>query len=138
MRFMIIRKADAETEAGVMPSRELAQEMMDYNEAMSRELKVLGGDGLRPTAKGARVVFNKGKPTVLDGPFAETKELIAGYTLVEAPSLAAVLEWAKKWPCRDANGDVVLEIRQVYEIDDFGDVFTPELREQHARALGGA
>jgi len=133
MRFMIIRKGDAETEAGVMPSRELAQAMMDHHEEMGRHLKILGGDGLHPTSKGAKVKFTKGFPKVLDGPFAETKEVIAGYTLVEAPSLEAVLEWAKKWPPLDANGEVELEIRRIYELEDFGDVFTGELRAQTER-----
>lgn len=136
MRFMIIRKADANTEAGVMPTAELAKAMMDYSEAMGRELKILGGDGLKPTTKGARVKFNRGKPLVTDGPFTETKELIAGYTLVEAPSLEAVLAWAKRWPAVGLEADVELEIRQLYEIDDFGDAFTGEAREQHARIFG--
>lgn len=137
MRFMIIRKGDAETEAGVMPTPELAQAMMDYHEEMGRHLKIIGGDGLLPTAKGAKVKFKGGKPMVLDGPFTETKELIAGYTMVEASSMAEVLEWAKRWPCLDAHGDVELEIRQVYEIDDFGDAFSPELREKAERVMGG-
>lgn len=139
MRFMIIRKGDAETEAGTMPSRELAEEMMAYHEEMARHLKILGGDGLRPTADGARIKFNKGKPLVTDGPFAETKELIAGYTLVEANSLAEVLEWAKKWPCRDADGNVELEIRRLWEVEDFGDAFDAKLKEKAGgMGLGGA
>lgn len=135
MRFMIIRKGDAETEAGTMPSVELAQAMMDYHEEMGRHLKILGGDGLHPTSKGAKVKFAKGQPKVLDGPFAETKELIAGYTLVEAASLAEVIEWARKWPCQDADGNVELEIRQVYEASDFGDVFTGDLEDQRQRVM---
>jgi hypothetical protein len=91
MRFMIIRKGDAETEAGGKPTRELAEAMMAYHEEMGRELKILGGDGLKPTSAGAKVKFRKGKPLVTDGPFTETKEIIAGDTLVEADSLAQVL-----------------------------------------------
>ena len=98
MRFMIIRKADAETEAGTLPSRELAEKMMAYHEEMGRDLKILGGDGLKPTSAGAKVRFRRNKPLVIDGPFTETKEIIAGYTLVEADSLAHVLAWAKLWP----------------------------------------
>ncbi|MBI1197509.1 MAG: YciI family protein [Phenylobacterium sp.] len=134
MRFMIIRKADAETEAGVAPSRELAQAMMDHHEAMGRELTILGGDGLQPTARGARVKFSGGKPMVIDGPFAETKELIAGFTLVEADSLDDVLKWARLWPALDGHGEVELEVRQIYEFEDLGDAFSPELRD-HAERL---
>ncbi|ACG78293.1 conserved hypothetical protein [Phenylobacterium zucineum HLK1] len=136
MRFMLIRKADAATEAGVMPSRELAKAMMDYHEEMGRHLKILGGDGLHPSARGKRVSFRDGKPLVVDGPFAETKELVAGYTLVEADSWDQVLEWAKKWPCILEEAEVTLEIRQVYELEDFGDVFTGEVKEAYDRALG--
>src|SRR5689334_10369573 len=103
MRFMIIRKGDAETEAGVAPTAELAQAMMDYHEEMGRSLTILGGDGLQPTSKGARLKFRKGKPVVTDGPFAESKEVLAGYTLVEAESLAEVVAWAKKWPPLDGH-----------------------------------
>ncbi|MDZ4372662.1 MAG: YciI family protein [Phenylobacterium sp.] len=138
MRFMIIRKADADTEAGVMPSRELAEAMMTHHEAMGRHLKILGGDGLKPTAVGARVKFHKGKPLVIDGPFTETKEIIAGYTLVEAASLAEVLEWAKTWPCLDSEGEVELEIRPLYEIEDFGEAFSPDLKTEAERIMGKA
>jgi len=135
MRFMIIRKGDAETEAGTMPSRELAEKMMAYHEEMGRHLKILGGDGLKPTSAGAKVRFRKKKPMVIDGPFTETKEIIAGYTLVEADSLAEVLEWAKRWPCLDGDGNVELEIRQLYEIDDFGDAFSEELKAEAERIM---
>jgi hypothetical protein len=135
MRFMIIRKGDAETEAGTMPSRELAETMMAYHEEMGRHLKILGGDGLKPTSAGAKVRFRKNKPLVIDGPFTETKEIIAGYTLVEADSLAEVLEWAKLWPCVDGDGDVELEIRQLYEIDDFGDAFSGDLKAEAHRIM---
>src|SRR5688500_15454017 len=135
MRFMIIRKGDAETEAGAMPSRELAEKMMAYHEEMGRHLKILGGDGLKPTSAGAKVRFRKNKPIVIDGPFTETKEIIAGYSLVEAESLAAVLEWAKRWPCLDGDGNVELEIRQLYEIDDFGDAFAGDLKAEAQRIM---
>lgn len=134
MRFMIIRKADADTEAGVPPTEEMFQAMMDYHEEMGRHLKILGGDGLQPSSKGARVRFNDGKPTVLDGPFTETKELIAGYSLVEAQSLAEVLEWAKRWPAICSEANVELEIRQVFEPEDF-EALTPDLEAQ-ARRIG--
>ena len=137
MRFMIIRKGDAETEAGTMPSRELAQAMMDYHEEMGRHLKILGGDGLRPTRDGAKVKFRDGKPLVVDGPFTETKEIVAGYTLLEADSLETVLKWARKWPPLDAGGHVELEIRRLYEVEDFGDVFEGDLTDQHARVMKG-
>jgi hypothetical protein len=135
MRFMIIRKGDAETEAGAMPSRELAEKMMAYHEEMGRHLKILGGDGLKPTSAGAKVRFRKKKPMVIDGPFTETKEIIAGYTLVEADSLAEVLEWAKRWPCLDGDGNVELEIRPLYEIDDFGDAFAGDLKAEAERIM---
>jgi hypothetical protein len=135
MRFMIIRKGDAETEAGTMPSRELAEKMMAYHEEMGRHLKILGGDGLKPTSAGAKVRFRKNKPLVIDGPFTETKEIIAGYTLVEAGSLAEVLEWAKLWPCVDGDGNVELEIRQLYELDDFGDAFAGDLKAEAERIM---
>ena len=138
MRFMIIRKGDAETEAGTMPSRELAQAMMDHHEEMGRHLKILDGNGLHPTARGAKVKFTKGMPKVIDGPFAETKEVVAGYTLVEAASLEEVLEWATKWPPLDGHGEVELEIRRVYEVEDFGDVFEGDLKDQHGRVMKGA
>jgi hypothetical protein len=108
---------------------------MAYHEEMGRHLKILGGDGLKPTSAGAKVRFRKNKPLVIDGPFTETKEIIAGYTLVEAGSLAAVLEWAKLWPCVDGNGDVELEIRQLYELDDFGDAFAGDLKAEAERIM---
>ncbi|HEY0650086.1 YciI family protein [Phenylobacterium sp.] len=135
MRFMIIRKGDAETEAAVAPTRELAEAMMRYHEEMGRDLKILGGDGLKPTSAGAKVKFRKGKPLVVDGPFTETKEIVAGYTVVEADSLAHVLEWARRWPQIDGHGEVELEIRQLYELEDFGDAFSPELLEVADRVL---
>ena len=133
MRFMIIRKADADTEARKMPSHELAAAMMAYNEEMARAGILLGGDGLRPTADGFRVRFADGKPTVIDGPFAEAKELVAGYTLIQVNSREEALEWVRRWPVEDADGQAYLEVRQLYEIDDFGDAFSPDLVETYER-----
>jgi hypothetical protein len=133
MRFMIIRKADRDTEAGVMPSEGLLAAMGAYMEEMGKAGVLLGGEGLQSSAKGARVQFSKGKPTVIDGPFAETKELIGGYCLIQVKSKEDAIAWAKRWPALDANGEVVLEIRQLFEAEDFGPEFTPELREAEER-----
>lgn len=133
MRFMIIRRADEETEAGALPTQELVDAMMTYNEEMMNAGVMIGGDGLQPTSKGALVKFQDGKPTVIDGPFAEAKELIAGYTLIQVNSRAEALEWMKRWPAEDARGHVTLELRQLYEADDFGEEFTPALRAQEER-----
>jgi hypothetical protein len=133
MRFMIIRKADKNTEAGVMPSEQLLAEMGKYNEELVTAGVMLAGEGLQPTSKGARVKFSGGKPTVIDGPFSEAKELIAGFSIIEVKSKEAALEWVKRWPALDADGEVELEIRQVFEAEDFGAEFTPELREAEER-----
>ena len=133
MRFMIIRKADRDTEAGVMPSEGLLAAMGAYMEEMGKAGVLLGGEGLHPSSKGMRVQFSKGKPTVIDGPFAETKELIAGYSLIQVKSRDEAIEWARRWPAADANGEAVLEIRQIFEAEDFGPEFTPELREAEER-----
>ncbi|MBX3485984.1 YciI family protein [Phenylobacterium sp.] len=138
MRFMIIRKGDAETEAGTLPTADLAEAMMRHHEEMGRELRILGGDGLKPTSAGARVKFRGGKPLVTDGPFTETKEIIAGYTLVEADSLEQVLAWARRWPILDGHGEVELEIRPLWEIEDFGDAFSPDLKAEAERIMGGS
>jgi hypothetical protein len=130
MRFMIIRKADKDTEAGVMPSEALLGAMMQYNEEMVKAGVMLAGEGLHPSAKGARVKFKGGKPTVIDGPFAETKELIAGFSMIQVKSREEAIEWLKRWPAEDANGEVELELRQVFEAEDFGEEFTPEMRRQ--------
>lgn len=135
MRFMIIRKSDPATEAGVLPTEDEVRAMIDYHEEMGRHLKILAGNGLHPTARGARVKFTNGKPLVTDGPFTETKELIAGFTMVEAESLAQVLEWAQRWPAACGEANVELEVRQVYEADEFDGAFTPELQEK-ARRVG--
>lgn len=130
MRFMIIRKADADTEASVMPSEQLLTDMMKYNEEMVRAGVMLAGEGLHPSAKGLRVKFSGGKPTLIDGPFAETKELIAGFTMIQVKSREEAIEWVKRWPAIDGHGAAELELRQVYEAEDFGEEFTPELRRQ--------
>jgi len=136
MRFMIIRKADAETEAGVMPSAELVADMMAYNEQMIRAGVMVGGDGLRPSRDGARISFKDGKPSIVDGPFAEAKELIAGYTLIQVRDRAEALEWVRRWPAIDGHGNVQLELRRLYETDDFGDAVTPEIRKQEELLRG--
>ena len=131
MKFMIIRKADPETEAGAMPTAQLVSDMMAYNRAMIDAGVMLDGMGLKPSASGgARVQFAGGRPTVVDGPFAETKELVAGFTLIQVASREEALEWVKRWPPIDGHGNVALELRQVYEAEDFGAEFTPEIRKQ--------
>jgi hypothetical protein len=133
MRFMIIRKADAQTEAGVMPSTELLAAMGKYMEEMGKAGILLGGEGLHPSSKAARITFSGGKPTIVDGPFAETKELIAGYSLIRVKSREEALDWVKRWPVEDADGNASLELRQIFEAEDFGEAFTPELREAEDR-----
>jgi hypothetical protein len=141
MRFVIFRKADAETEAEQGPAEggnaaemeALIAQMMAYNEAMAKAGVMIGGDGLMPSRRGAKIKFSGGKPTVIDGPFAEAKELVAGYTLIQCASREEAIEWAKKWPALDGHGNVELELRQIYEAEDFGDALTPELREQSDR-----
>jgi hypothetical protein len=128
MRFMVIRKADEETEAGALPTEALVTAMLKYNAEMVKAGVMLAGDGLKPSSKGARVKFSRGKPTVVDGPFAESKELIAGYSIIQVKSREEALEWLKRWPVEDANGNVELELRQLYEADDFGEEFTPAMR----------
>jgi len=132
MRFMIIVKASKDSEAGVMPSEQLLTEMGNFNEELVKAGVMLAGDGLHPTSKGARVVFSGKKRTVIDGPFAETKELIAGYWLWQVQSKEEAIEWVKRCP-NPHNEDSEIEIRQVFEAEDFGAEFTPELREQEAR-----
>jgi hypothetical protein len=132
MKFMVLVKANKDTEAGVMPSTELLEAMGNYNEELVKAGIMKGGDGLHPTSKGARVKFSGEDRTVIDGPFAESKELIAGYWLWEAGSLQEAIEWARK--CPNPTGDESeLEIRQVFDAEDFGEAFTSELREQEER-----
>jgi hypothetical protein len=132
MRFMIIRRADQQTEAGAMPSEQMLTLMGNYMKEISDAGILLAGEGLKPSSEGARVKFTNGKPRVIDGPFSETKELIAGYMLIRADSKEEAIEWAKRWPALDLEQNVELEIRQLFEEDDFGDEFTPELRKQEA------
>src|SRR5262245_22078374 len=125
MRVMVIRKADKDTEAGKMPSQELLAAMMKYNEEMVNAGVMLSGDGLHPSTKGARVKFTGGKSAVIDGPFAETKELIAGYSILKVKSMEEAIEWVKRWPSidRDENGTLELELRPFFEAEDFGSEF---------------
>jgi hypothetical protein len=129
MRFMVIVKADKDMEAGVLPDEKLLTEMGNYNEELVKAGVMLAGEGLQPSSKGARVRFSGDKKTVIDGPFAETKELIAGFWLWEAKSLDEAVEWVKRAPFQDTE----IEIRQVFEAEDFGAEFTPELRAQEER-----
>ena len=129
MRFMLIVKADKDSEAGVLPSRELLTEMGKYNEELVKAGVMLAGEGLQPSSKGARVIFAGGTHSVVDGPFAETKELVAGFWLIQAKSRDEAIEWVKRAPFR--NG--VVEIPQVFEAEDFGPALTPELREAEER-----
>ncbi|HOX27167.1 MAG TPA: YciI family protein [Candidatus Krumholzibacteria bacterium] len=121
MRFIILRKADRDTEAGAMPDEELIAAMGRYNEDLVNRGLLLGGDGLRPSREGARITFSRGKITVSDGPFAETKELLAGFTVIQADSLAEAVAIAKRWPPVDGGGNVHLEVRRLYELCDFGE-----------------
>lgn len=132
MRFMIIVKATPESEAGKMPSEKLMTEMGKFNEELVKAGVMLAGEGLHPSSRGARVQFSGNKRTVLDGPFAETKELIAGFWLIQVKSKEEAIEWVKRCP-NPMESDSEIEIRQVFEADDFGAEFTPELREQEAR-----
>jgi hypothetical protein len=132
MRVMIIRKADAKTEAGVMPSERMLAAMGDYMKRMSDTGILLAGEGLKPSSASARVVFTNGKARVVDGPFAETKELVGGYALIRVESLDEAIEWAKQWPMIETETNVELELRPLYEEEDFGEAFTPELRKQEA------
>jgi len=120
MRFMIIRKADAKTEAGVMPSEQLLADMGRYNEELVKAGVMLEGNGLQPSSKGARVRFTGGKPQVIDGPFAEAKELIAGFSIIQVASKEEAIELVKRWPALDGDGNVEIEIRQLFELEDFG------------------
>jgi len=132
MRFMVIVKASKESEAGVMPSEELLAAMGQYNEELVKAGVMLAGEGLHPSAKGARVRFSGSQRTVLDGPFAETKELIAGYWLFQVKSLQEAIDWVKRCP-NPMPGECEIEIRQLFDAEDFGAEFTPELREQEER-----
>lgn len=132
MRFMIMIKATKESEAGVMPSEQLLTEMGRFNEELVQAGVLLAGEGLQPSSTGARVKFSGNKRTVIDGPFAETKELIAGYWLWQVKSKGEAIEWVKRCP-NPMPGESEIEIRHVFEAEDFGAEFTPELREQEER-----
>jgi uncharacterized glyoxalase superfamily protein PhnB len=132
MRFMVMIKANADTEAGAMPSQQLLAEMGRFNEELVKAGVMLAGEGLHPSSKGARVTFSGNKRTVVDGPFAESKELIAGYWVWQVRSKEEALEWVKRCP-NPMDGESQIEIRQLFEAEDFGEEFTPELREQEER-----
>ena len=132
MRFMVIVKANKDSEAGVMPSDKMLAEMGKFNEELVKAGVMLDGTGLHPSSKGARVRFSGGKATVIDGPFPETKELIAGYWLFQTKTKEEAIEWVKRCP-NPTGGESEIEIRQVFEAEDFGAEYTPELREQEDR-----
>ncbi|HEX4805738.1 MAG TPA: YciI family protein [Conexibacter sp.] len=132
MRFMVMVRATADSEAGVMPSQELLEAMGRFNEELVQAGVMLAGEGLQPSAKGARVRFSGDQRTVVDGPFAETKELIAGFWILQTKTLQECVEWIKRAP-NPFPGESEIEIRQVFEAEDFGEEFTPELREREAR-----
>ena len=136
MRFMMLLKANKDTEAGVMPKQKTLEAMGKYNEELVNAGVLRGGEGLHPSSKGARVRFSGGKPTVIDGPFAETKELIAGFWIIEVKSRDEAIEWARRIPFDPDvhfGGEGEVELRQIFEAADFGEEFTPELREQEER-----
>jgi hypothetical protein len=132
MRFMVMVKATVDSEAGVMPSEELLAAMGRYNEELAQAGVMLAGEGLQPSSKGARVRFSGSQRTVIDGPFMETKELVAGFWIFQVASLEECIEWVKRCP-NPMPGDSDIEIRQIFEAEDFGAEFTPELREQEER-----
>jgi len=132
MRVMVIVKATKDSEAGVMPSKELLAAMLNYNEELVKAGIMLAGDGLKPSSKGKRVRFAGSKRTVIDGPFSETKELVAGYWIWQVRSMEEAVEWLKRCP-NPMPGESEVEIRPFFEAADFGETFTPELQEQEAR-----
>jgi hypothetical protein len=135
MRYMILIKADKDTEAGVMPDEKLLTEMGNFNEELAKAGVLVSGEGLHPSSKGARVRFSGAKRTVIDGPFAETKELVCGFWIWKVKSKEEAIEWVMRCP-NPLKGESEIEIRQVFETDDFGDALTPELREQEERVFG--
>jgi hypothetical protein len=132
MRFLVMVKADADSEAGLMPSEQLLTDMMNYNEELVKAGVMKGGEGLQPSSKGARVLFNGDQRTVVDGPFSETKELVAGFWIFECGSKEEAIEWVKRCP-NPTGVESVIEIRPIFGTEDFGEMMTPELREQEAR-----
>ena len=137
MRFMVVVKATKNSEAGILPGKDLLADMGRFNDELVKAGVMLAGEGLHPSSKGARVKFAGGKRTVVDGPFAETKELIAGFWLWQCKSLQEAIEWVMRCPDPMPGEDSEIEIRQVYEAEDFGAEFTPELRAQEARQRAG-
>ena len=137
MRFMVMVKATKESEAGELPDQKLLAEMGKYNEELVKAGVMLAGEGLHPSSEGARVKFSGTKRTVVDGPFSETKELVAGFWLFQVKSLDEAIEWVKRCPNPMPNSDSEIEIRQVFESDEFGAEFTPELRKQEERLAKG-
>lgn len=133
MRFMIIVKSNPAVEAGQMPTEQQLANMTAYNEEMLRAGVFLTGEGLHPTSKGSRIQFRDGEAVFTDGPFAEAKEVVAGFTIIEVASKEEAIEWVKKWPHAPEDGDFDLELRQVFAPEDFGEEFTPELREREER-----
>jgi len=137
MRFIVFVKANKDSEAGVMPTEKMLADMGKYNEELVNAGLMQGGEGLQPSSKGKRVRFSGSKRTVIDGPFAETKELVAGFWLLKASSMDEVVEWMKRAPF-DGPEDSELEIRQIFEAEDFGAEFTPELQQQEERVRAQA
>jgi len=132
MRVMVLVKATKDSEAALMPEQKMLEDMMKFNEELVKAGVMLAGDGLQPSSKGARVRFVKGKTSVVDGPFAETKELVAGYWIWQVKSREEAIEWARRCP-QPMPGDCEIEVRPLYEMEDFGEAVTPEIREQEAR-----
>ena len=132
MRVMVLVKADENSEAGAMPDTKILTDMGKFNEELVKAGVMLAGEGLHPSSKGARVKFEGGQRTVIDGPYTEAKELIAGFWLIDVKSKEEAIEWVKRCP-NPMHGESVIEIRQVFEADDLGEAFTPELREQEQR-----
>ena len=133
MRFMVMVKANNDSEAGVMPNQEMLEAMGKFNEEMVKAGVLLAGEGLQPSSKGARIRFDQGKPTVTDGPFSETKELVAGFWMIQVKSKQDAIDWMKRCPPPMGNGAGELELRQVFEAADFGEELSPELRAAEER-----
>ena len=132
MRVMVLIKANEQSERGEMPSEQVLAAMTTYNEELVKAGVMLAGEGLHPSAKGVRVAFEGGERKVIDGPFAETKELLAGFWVWQVSSLDEAVEWVKRMPAPDEGQEAVVEIRPVFEVEDFGDELTPDLREREA------
>jgi hypothetical protein len=136
MRFIAMIKANADSEAGQLPSTELLEAMGKYNEELVKAGVMLAGEGLQPSSKGAKVIFHGSRRTVIDGPFSESKELVAGFWILQVKSKAEAIEWIKRCPS-PAEGESEIELRQIFEAADFGENLTPELREQEERLGAG-